>query len=128
MENARCRVPCPEWQSPFERKPSSRSCSSTRISSSLVFDTISSRAIELCSEPHRHRLEAGRANRGDDRVRGVSAADRDDRPAPAAARELRAERAVLARDVAKLLELRGRNLQGVQHALTNIHELAQRWE
>ena len=30
--------------------------------------------------------------------------------------------------VAELLELGGRNLQGVQHALANIHELAQGWQ
>jgi hypothetical protein len=47
------------------------------------------------------------------------------RPATAA-RQLRAERTVLAGDRAQLLELRRGYLQGVQHALTYIHELTQR--
>src|SRR3970282_2062840 len=55
-------------------------------------------------------------------------ADRDDRAASAAARELRSERAVLARDIHELLELGRRYLQCVEHPVADVHELAQELE
>src|SRR6185503_2287456 len=94
---------------------------------SLALETISSRAIQICPELHRHRLESGRANRAHDGLR-VAVADRDDRAASAAARELGAERPVLASDRAHFFELGRRYLQGIQHALAYIHELPERWQ
>src|SRR5688572_16821218 len=126
-ENARCRTPLPVWASVFALKPTSRSRSSTRISCSLAFETISSRAIQIRSEVDRHRLEAGRANRADHGLR-IAVADRDDRATAPAARQFRAQRPVLAGDSAQFLELRRGYLQGVQHALTYIHELAEGWQ
>jgi hypothetical protein len=92
-------------------KPISRSWSSTRIR----------------SEVHRHRLETGCANRADDGLR-IAVAYGNDRAAAAPARQFRAESAVFARNRAQFFELRRRYLQGVQHALTYIHELAERWQ
>ena len=76
---------------------------------------------------YRHRLEAGRANRAHDGL-GVAVANRDDRAAAATTGQLGAERTVLTRDRAQFLELRRRYLQGIQHALTYIHELAESWQ
>src|SRR5690348_5825867 len=113
-------MPRPLWQSALLAWPISRSSASTRISGSASEDTTASRC-RTSAKLHLHGLITGIAHCAHHAV-AIFGTQRDHRTAATAAGELGAQRAVVTRDLQKLLDFPARHLQGIQLALADVHQ------